>query len=119
MVDALVLDILDRLAAVRLDAIWLGDAAAALTGAPPAALRIELLVRDTPLHRRRVGALAARLGAARVPLSDQVRALALTGAARPIDVLFGRAAGASYGSLRARARSIDVGGRAALIVVER
>lgn len=92
------------LASAHLEAIFVGTGAAAIAGTATAT--IELLVRDTPVHRRRVHEVARTLGCARVPLSDQARTIQLVGGALPIDVLFGQLASESYGAVRARATRV-------------
>jgi hypothetical protein len=89
------------LATAHLEAIFVGSGAAAIAGTPTAT--IELLVRDTPGHRRRIHEVARALGCARVPLSDQARTIQLVGGASPIDVLFGQLGSETYGAVRARA----------------
>jgi hypothetical protein len=51
------------LAAVRLEAVLIGNAAAALQGAPVTTVDFDFMFRDTPGNRRKLKALAARLGA--------------------------------------------------------
>jgi hypothetical protein len=107
-------EIIDALAAVRLEVIFIGACAQQLrTGITPES--IELLIRDTPLHRRRLSAFAAAIGCAEVPLSHQARTIALVSPQCKIDVMFGRTAHGSFGSLRAAAGTIQLGGACALI----
>lgn len=49
------------LRAVRLDAILIGNGAAALRGAPVTTLDLDFFFRDTPTNRRKLKALAQRL----------------------------------------------------------
>jgi len=96
------LDDLSRaLDAARLEAIFVGAGAAAVAGTPTRT--IELLVRDTPLHRRRLHEVARVLGCAQIPLSTQVRTLQLVGCTLPIDVTFGQLGPETYAQVRARA----------------
>jgi hypothetical protein len=92
------------LATAHLEAIFVGTGAAAIAGTPTAT--IELLVRDTPIHRRRLAEVARALGCARVPLSDQARTIQLVGGGLPIDVLFGQLGSETYGAVRARATRV-------------
>jgi hypothetical protein len=92
------------LSTARLEAIFVGTGAAAIAGTPTPT--IELLVRDTPLHRERVGEVARLLGCTRVPLSHQARTIQLVGGALPIDILFGQLGSETYGAVRARATRV-------------
>jgi len=96
-----------ELAVARLEAIFIGAGAAAVRGEPVSA--IELLVRDTPLHRERIHAVARALGCARVPLSHQARTIQLVGAELPIHIVFGQVGTNTYAAVRARATSVAVG----------
>jgi hypothetical protein len=88
----------------KLDAIFVRDGAAAITGQPT--LSIDLLIRDTPTHRVRIQAVAKALGCTQVPLSPIVRAIQLVGGPQIIHVLFGPLGSESYGAVRARAAHI-------------
>lgn len=96
--------IVAALTATKLEAIFVRDGAAAITGQPT--LSIDLLVRDTPTHRARLQALAKALNCTQVPLSPTARAIKLVGGPLPIDVLFGQLGSESYGAVRARAAHV-------------
>jgi hypothetical protein len=97
--------IIVALGAVQLEAIFVRAGAAAITGSTTTS--IDLLVRDTPVHRQRVHLFAQRLACARVPLSEQARTIRLVGGALPIDIIFGQLGAESYGAVRARAGRFD------------
>ena len=112
-------EIIVALGEVRLEAIFVRAGAAAITGATAIAnattstgsttstiSTIDLLVRDTPIHRQRVHLFAQRLGCSRVPLSEQARTIRLVGGPLPIDIVFGQLGAESYGAVRARAARV-------------
>ena len=78
---------------------------------------VDLLVRDTPLSRSRVGDLAKLIGAGTpILVSELSTTLSLIGADVPVDVLFDRLPGGrSFEALRARAVNIRLGDRAAVV----
>ncbi|GMV13233.1 MAG: hypothetical protein AMXMBFR56_14570 [Polyangiaceae bacterium] len=55
--------IAEALAAVRLDAVLVGNAAAALHGAPVTTLDFDFMFRDTPLNRTKLKRFAKAIGA--------------------------------------------------------
>lgn len=107
--------LLAALAEARLEAVIVGVTAAVLQGAPLLTRDVDLLVRDTPLARRKLEQVARALGAAssRGDLSTTVH---LQGAAFPVDVLFGEMAGGlRFESVRSRAVRVRIGGREAVV----
>ena len=78
--------------------------AAAITGST--VVSIDLLVRDTPIHRERVRLLGKHLSCALVPLSDTARTVKLVGGSLPIDIVYGQLGAESYGAVRARAARV-------------
>ena len=109
--------LLTALDAVRLEYVVVGMAAAALQGAPIMTQDVDLLVRDTPLSRSRIDDLAKLIGAGRpILVSDLSTTLSLIGGDVPVDVLFDRLPGGrSFEALRARAVTIQLGERAAVV----
>ena len=93
--------IIAALGAAGLEAIFVRSGAAAITGSTTAT--IDLLVRDTPIHRERVRLVAQTLGCARIPVSDTARTIRLVGGLLPIDIVYGQLGAESYGAVRARA----------------
>lgn len=96
--------IITALAAAQLEAIFVRAGAVAITGSTVAS--IDLLVRDTPIHRQRVHLVAKHLSCARVPLSETARTLKLVGGPLPIDIVFDQLGAESYGAVRARAARV-------------
>ena len=96
--------IVGALTANKLEAIFVREGAAAITG--QSTLSIDLLVRDTPAHRAHLQAVAKALGCTQVPLSPTVRAIKLVGGPQVIDVVFGQLGSETYGAVRARAARV-------------
>lgn len=96
----------------RVEAIVVGNVASILNGAPVLTQDVDLLVRDTPLTRRKLRQVASALGAtAPQPLSGMTRSERIYGASVPIDILYDRMPGRlSFASVRLRARAAPVGG---------
>lgn len=78
---------------------------------------VDLLVRDTPLNRRRLADLSAAIGAAApVPISELTNSLTLLGGELPVDILFDRIAGGlTFESLKSRCVEIAIGGAVAKV----
>jgi hypothetical protein len=96
---------------VRLEAILVGSAGAAIQGAPVTTQDFDILIRDTPLNREKLNALATLIGAARPrKLSPLASAVTLVGADVPVDVLFDELIGAiKFEAVRSRAVTIRLG----------
>jgi hypothetical protein len=96
----------------KLEAIVVGNVASSLNGAPVLTQDVDLLVRDTPLNRRKLKQVAAAMGGAPpVPVSELSKTERIYGAAVPIDILYDRIAGRlTFASVRSRARTAAVGG---------
>ena len=100
------------LADIRLEAVLIGNAAAALQGAPVTTVDFDFLFRKTPRNLRKLKALARALGATVLrpyyPASDLYRVVRDDGL--QIDFMAAIHGIRSFDGLRARAESIDVGG---------
>ena len=95
----------------RLDIVLVGNAAAALRGAPLTTRDVDFFVRDTTANRAKLERLAARLGGLAItrpgaPLSDMVR---LVGGPVEIDFVFALSSGARFESVRSRAEIVRIG----------
>jgi len=106
--EAILGDVVRAARAVGLEVIVVGNAAAALQGAPVTTRDIDFFVRDTPENRRKVDALARRLGGLAVtrpgePLSTMLR---LVGGPVEIDFVFALSSGAKFESVRARSATV-------------
>ena len=98
------------LRAVGLEGVLVGTGAAILQGVPLLTEDLDLLVRDTPLVRKKLDRLAKELGGAWVEVSPLTRARRLVGLRAGVDILFDRIAGdLGFESLRARAVRVRLG----------
>jgi hypothetical protein len=99
------------LAEAHLEAILVGSAGAAIQGAPVTTQDFDILIRDTPLNRNKLDAVAARLGAARPrKISPLASALTLLGAEIPIDVILDQMAGSlKFEAVRSRSVEVPLG----------
>jgi hypothetical protein len=105
--ESFVAELARALKAVALEAIVVGSGGAALLGAPVLTQDIDILVRDTPRNRRKLGALCQALGASLVEISPLTGSRRLVGLRVGIDVLFDEIAGGlRFESLRSRAQKI-------------
>ena len=101
----------------NLEALVVGSTAAVMQGAPVMTRDIDLLIRDTPLNRRKLTDLSAAIGAAGpVPVSELTATVTLLGGEMPVDVLFDRIAGGlTFESLKSRALEIPIGSHVASV----
>jgi hypothetical protein len=115
--EAFVVTLLRELAACGLEAIIVGNAAAAIQGVPVTTQDVDLLVRDTPGNREKIERLCVALGASRpVAVSELSSAQTILGAAWPIDLLFDRLIGGlEFASVRSRSRSLPIGDVTAIV----
>jgi hypothetical protein len=102
-----------ELRGARIEAIVVGNVASILNGAPVLTQDVDLLVRDTPLNRKKLKRFAAAMGGVG---PERVSGLTSTeriyGADVPIDILYDRMIGGrglSFASVRSRARAAVVG----------
>lgn len=102
---------------VELEAIIIGNAAAAIQGAPVTTQDIDLLVRDTPRNRQKLEQFSEALGAARpVLISPLTTAQRITGGAWPIDIIFETISGnLGFASVRSRSRAVPIGDTTATV----
>ena len=102
-----------------LEAIVVGSVAAVLQGAPVMTQDLDLLIRDTPLNRKKLDKLGALLGRGKpVRVSELSEAVSLLGEETPLDFLFDSLPGGlTFASLRARSVQIPVGKRTARVAL--
>ena len=105
------------LRSARIEAIVVGNVASILNGAPVLTQDVALLVRDTPLNRKKLKRLAVAMGGVG---PQQISGLTSTeriyGTDVPIDVIYDQLIGGlTFASVRSRAHSEAVG-REALTV---
>lgn len=96
--------------AVKLEAVVVGSGAAILQGVPLLTEDIDVLVRDTPVVRKKLELLAEKMGGAWVEISPLTAARRLVGLRVGVDVLFDQIAGdLRFESIRSRARGVRLG----------
>jgi hypothetical protein len=102
---------------VRLEGVLIGNAGAALQGAPVTTEDFDFLVRLTPANQRKIAKLAIRLDAVAsrpfYPASHMVRLLGPDGL--QVDLVPVAHAMRSFASVRSRAVQLDLGGRPLLV----
>ena len=116
--------LLDRVALAlaehRLEAIVIGNAGAALHGAPVTTLDIDFLFRKTPTNMRKLKAVARSLGASvfqpYYPTSSMYRVIGDDDGFQ-LDFLVSIHGGRSFASLRSRATRVELG-RSSLLVAD-
>lgn len=109
-------ELVRALAAIKLEAVVVGTAAAVLQGAPLMTQDVDLLVRDTARNRRKIAALCQELALSPVALSDLADGLTLVGGRVPVDVLFGHLPGRlRFEQVKARCLRLPVGDATALV----
>lgn len=109
--EKFVVRLLSALAEVKLEALVVGAFGAVLHGAPLMTQDIDLLIRDTPLNRKKLEKLSAKLGTSRPALvSELSRTMTMLGAEQPVDFLFDQLPGGlSFAALRSRSVKVAVG----------
>jgi hypothetical protein len=109
--ESFLVDLLRALEASGLEAIIVGNTAAALQGAPVMTQDVDLLVRDTPNNATKIERFCAALGAAApAPVGELTRAKTILGAALPVDLLFDELPGQlTFQTIRSRSQQIAVG----------
>ncbi|MBM3887771.1 MAG: hypothetical protein FJ279_04750 [Planctomycetes bacterium] len=104
----------DALKQAGLEAVLIGNAAAALQGAPVTTLDFDFCFRDTPVNRRKLAVFAKRLNAVismpRAPVSRMTR-VECDDTGLQVDFLPDQAIGVRLAALRSRAARVTVGGR--------
>jgi nucleotidyltransferase DUF2204 len=99
------------LRSVGIEAIIVGNTASILNDAPVLTQDVDLLVRDTPLNRRKLKKLAAELGGTGpAPITKLTTIEHIFGTRVPIDILFDKMIGTKdFASVRSHARQVAVG----------
>lgn len=108
--EAFVVSVLHALSAVGLEAIFVGNAAAAMQGVPVTTQDIDLLVRDTPINREKIERFCAALALAKpVSAGALTQTETILGGPWPIDLVFDRLSGGlEFASIRSRCREIEI-----------
>ena len=101
-----------------LEAVMIGNAAAALQGAPVTTVDVDFLFRKTPANLRKLKAVARAFDATILrpyyPVSDLFR-VAAEDHALQIDFMATIHGARSYNSIKSRARFLDIGGEKFLV----
>ncbi len=115
--EAFVVTILRALRAAGLEAIIVGNAAAAIQGAPVTTQDVDLLVRDTPRNREQLERFCEELGVARpVSIGPLTRSETILGGAWPIEILYDALSGdLAFASVRSRSKSVVRGDVTAIV----
>ena len=104
--------------ALHLDVVLIGNAAAALQGAPVTTVDFDFMFRKTPVNLRKLKALASALGATVMrpyyPASDLFRVVRDEDGLQ-LDFMAGIHGVRSFAGLRARATAVDLGGSMLLV----
>lgn len=103
----------------HLEAIVVGNVASILNDAPVLTQDIDLLVRDTPLNRKKLSQLAKELGGSGPGyVSGLTSTERIYGSDVPIDILYDRMIGGlSFASVKSRASTHVVGIKGELLTV--
>lgn len=114
--------ILEKLAqalkASKLEAIVIGNSAAAMRGVPVTTQDIDLFVRETPLNEEKIKALVVELGPgvqASRPFEPSSRMIRIEGLAVEIDIVFQLSSHVKFESLRSRASAVSIGQESFLV----
>ena len=114
----LLADIARHLHRLRFDVVLIGNAAAALQGAPVTTVDFDFMFRKTPVNLRKLKALAVGLGATVLkpyyPASDLFRVVRDDDGLQ-LDFMADLHGVRSFASLRSRATLIDLGGSTLLV----
>lgn len=111
--ESVLLDVMRAVHSVQLDAVLIGNAAAALVGVPVTTQDIDLFVRDTPRNHGKIKQLVSALGdhvRASRPFEPASRMIRVEGLAVDVDFVFGLSSRAKFESVKARGHSVDVEG---------
>jgi predicted nucleotidyltransferase len=116
--EPLLAEVARQLHAVRLDAVLIGNAAAALQGAPVTTVDFDFLFRKTPRNMEKMKAVATALGATILrpyyPVSDLYR-IVRDNDGLQVDLMATIHGVRSFAGLRDRATTIDIGGVPVLV----
>jgi predicted nucleotidyltransferase len=103
--ELLVVQVMRAVNQVRLDAVIIGNAAAALQGVPVTTQDIDLFIRDTPQNAEKIQQLVSALGSgvqASRPFEPMSRMIRIEGLPVDIDLVFELSSHEKFESIRAR-----------------
>lgn len=114
--ELLLSKILKAFRKVRLEAILIGNAGAALQGAPVMTQDIDFFVRDTELNRKKIRDFAEVLGLSLYKRDEAIsEVITAEGKDLIVDFIFRLAPDQKYESIRARAKRIKIGDHFCLV----
>ena len=109
--ESVLLELMRAVHDVGLDAIVVGNSAAALHGVPITTQDIDLFVRDTPRNDEKIKQLVATLGEhvrASRPFEPSSRMIRIEGLPVDIDIVFALSSHAKYESVKSRSEVIVI-----------
>ena len=110
--ESVLLEVMRAVIQVGLDAIVIGNGAAALQGVPVTTQDIDFLVRETPRNEDKIKDLVAVLGEnvrSSRPFEPVSRMIRVEGLPVDIDFVFGLSSRAKFESVKSRAHEITIG----------
>jgi predicted nucleotidyltransferase len=114
--EKLLATIVETAAKVRLEIIFIGNAAAALNGAPVTTDDCDLFVRHTTTNIRKLRAFASALGGQLwQPYYPASRMMRMVSADMSVDFVFHLSSHRTFESVRSRASKIKIGSREVLV----
>lgn len=111
--ESMLLQVARAFQKVQLEAIVIGNAAAALHGVPITTQDIDFFVRDTPRNTEKLAALVEALGehvVATRPFEPLSRMVRIEGLPIDVDLVFELSSHARFEAIRARSREITIEG---------
>jgi predicted nucleotidyltransferase len=111
--ESVLLEIMRAVSAAKLDAVVIGNAAAALHGVPVTTQDVDLFIRDTPRNAEKIDQLVRLLGkgaTASRPFEPVSRMMRIEGLPVDIDLVFALSSHAKFESVKARSQVITIEG---------
>jgi hypothetical protein len=109
--ESVLLDVMRAVNAVKLDAVLVGDCAAAMHGVPIATQVIELFIQDTPQNVARIDRFVSLLGPnvkSSRPFEPKSRTIRVEGLSVDIDFVFDVPNAAHFDSVKTRAPLLTI-----------
>ena len=111
--ESVLLEVMRGVKAVKLDAILIGNAAAAVQGVPVTTQDVDLFVRETPRTDEKIEQLLKTLGnhlKASRPFEPMSRMIRIEGLAVDVDLVFELSSHVRFESVKARCQVITIEG---------
>ena len=109
--ESILLELMRAVHDVGLDAVIIGNSAAALHGVPITTQDIDLFVRDTPRNAEKIKQLVKTLGdhiSASRPFEPSSRMIRIEGLPVDIDIIFALSSHAKYESVKSRSQVVVI-----------